>query len=69
MCGRLTERTCNDGNYWIKGICSMRCYFEKEWRGVLSVMNKPYRPDPRDYDDRGYPVDTVHAAETARGAP
>ncbi len=56
MCGRETERTCMDGRFWERGVCSMRCFYEKDWRGVLSLLGKPYRPDERQYDDKGYPI-------------
>ena len=41
---------------WKAGVCSMRCYYEKDWREVLSIQGKAYYPDPRQYDERGYPV-------------
>lgn len=36
--------------------CSMRCLNEMYWRGVLSIMNKEYYPDPRKYDENGYEI-------------
>ena len=27
-------------------VCSRECYKEFEWRRTLSLMNKPYEPDP-----------------------
>lgn len=36
--------------------CSVRCLWEMQWRAVLSLMNKEYRPDPRKYDDAGYEI-------------
>lgn len=46
MCERKTERTCIDGAYWEKGVCGRACLAEKQWRQTLSILNKPYRPDP-----------------------
>ena len=27
--------------------CSMKCVREMEWRDTLSILNQPYKPDPR----------------------
>lgn len=27
--------------------CGIRCYDEFEWRRTLSILGKPYHPDPR----------------------
>lgn len=44
---------------WKAGVCSMRCYYEKQWRETLSIMGKEYYPDSRTYDERGYPLPKV----------
>lgn len=56
ICGERYETTVNSGTKWANGVCTMRCHFEKEWRGVLSTTGKPYKEDTRTYDQRGYPV-------------
>ena len=56
ICRIIYQTTCNSGTKWSNGVCSMRCHNEKEWRYTLSVMNKPYREDPRQYDVNGYPI-------------
>ena len=40
---------------WKAGVCSMRCYYEKDWREVLGIQGKAYYPDSRHYNERGYP--------------
>lgn len=44
---------------WKQGVCSMRCFYEKDWRTTLSILGKPYRVDPRPYDEHGYPMTRV----------
>lgn len=39
-----------------KGVCGPRCFYEKEWRRVLSTMGQAYRPDTRTFDPEGRPV-------------
>lgn len=39
-----------------EATCRAQCFYEKKWRKTLSIMGKPYYPDPRTYDDAGYPV-------------
>lgn len=56
ICGRGFETTCNT-MHWLRGVCSMRCFYEKEWRYTLSLMGKLYRRDERTYNDKGYPVE------------
>jgi len=56
ICGTEYETTVNSGTTWTNGVCSMRCHFEKEWRGVLSTLGQPYKADTRVYDERGYPI-------------
>lgn len=57
ICGVSYEATCRDGTRWANGVCSMRCHYEKEWRYLLSVLGKAYRPDERTFDQHGYPVE------------
>lgn len=56
MCSTKTERTVNEGAFFKEGVCGMRCLKEKQWRETLSIMNSPYKPDPREFDERGYEV-------------
>lgn len=37
-------------------VCSMRCLNEMQWRDTLSLLNKEYYPDPREFDKDGYEV-------------
>jgi hypothetical protein len=60
ICGG--ELRCDIGDSWHafeKAVCGSKCFYEKEWRGYLSLMNKPYRPDSRKYDEHGYPIREV----------
>jgi len=41
-----------------EAVCGSKCYYEKDWRRVLSIRGSEYRPDPRTYDAQGYPVRT-----------
>jgi hypothetical protein len=54
ICGTTFATAVATGR-WSDGVCSMRCFHEKQWRGVLSTMGKPYRPDDREYDSAGFP--------------
>lgn len=55
ICGAEYEASVASGTRWSNGVCSMRCHYEKDWRGVLSTLGKPYKPDTREYDTQGYP--------------
>lgn len=55
ICRTRYSTTANSGSKWKEGVCSMRCYYEKQWRETLSIMGKEYYPDPREYDASGYP--------------
>ena len=56
VCAKAFKTTCASGNKFDQGVCSVRCYYEKDWRRTCSMLGNPYRPDPRDYDQHGFPV-------------
>jgi hypothetical protein len=33
-----------------QAVCGARCFYEKEWRKFLSMLGRPYKPDPRTFE-------------------
>jgi hypothetical protein len=42
-------------------VCTVECLREMQWREVLSIMGKPYRPDPRKFDEYGREIQDDNA--------
>jgi len=46
ICRRKIEIVCGTG-FWSKGVCSMECMDEKNWRETLSILNHSYKERER----------------------